>query len=62
MALVERKAKAGETEEVEPVEPDEAPAKPSNVVDLTELLKRSLKKGAAKEEPAVKAPAKRKRA
>ena len=62
MALVERKAKAGETEVVEPVEPDEVPTKPSNVVDLTDLLKRSLKKGAAKEEPAVKAPARRKRA
>ena len=60
MALVERKAEAGETEAVEPVEDDEAPGKPSNVVELTDLLKRSLKKPAAKAE--AKPAAKRKRA
>jgi DNA end-binding protein Ku len=41
MKLVEAKAKAGDTETVEPLE--EAPAaQDSNVVDLTELLRRSL--------------------
>jgi DNA end-binding protein Ku len=50
-ALVERKAQAGEAEIVEPIEPDEVPAKASNVVDLTDLLKRSLKKPAAKAAP-----------
>jgi DNA end-binding protein Ku len=43
-ALVARKAAAGETEAVTPFE--EAPAaESSNVVDLTELLKQSLRKG-----------------
>jgi DNA end-binding protein Ku len=41
MALVEKKAKAGKTQHVEPLE--EAPESAANVVDLTELLKRSLK-------------------
>lgn len=50
MKLVEAKAKAGETESVEPLE--EAPeAAGAEVIDLTELLRRSLKGGA-------KAPAK----
>jgi len=39
--LVEQRAAAGKTEHVEPMEEGEAP-QPSNVVDLTELLKRSL--------------------
>jgi DNA end-binding protein Ku len=46
MALVEKKAKAGKTKHVEPLE--EAPASAANVVDLTELLKRSLKSPAKK--------------
>jgi DNA end-binding protein Ku len=42
MALVDKKVKAGKTETV--IEPaEEAPAETSNVVDLTELLARSLK-------------------
>ena len=40
-ALVAKRAEAGRTEEIEPME--EAPA-PSNVVDLTELLAKSLHK------------------
>ncbi len=49
MELVEQKANAGETETV--IEPQEAsPAYADNVIDLTELLQRSLKggKGASK--------------
>jgi DNA end-binding protein Ku len=69
MKLVEKKAKAGKTETV--VEPEEeAPQESSNVIDLTELLQRSLKggskangkaasKSAAKTAPAKKAKAKR---
>jgi DNA end-binding protein Ku len=45
MKLVEKKAKAGDTETVEPLE--EAPApQGADVIDLTELLRRSLKGGA----------------
>jgi DNA end-binding protein Ku len=54
--LVEQRASAGHTEHVEPMEEGEAP-RASNVVDLTELLKRSLgRQDEAKEE----APAARK--
>ena len=56
--LVEAKAKAGDTETVEPLEPaPEAPG--AAVIDLTELLRRSLKGGAAKTPAAKKAPARR---
>jgi DNA end-binding protein Ku len=56
MNLVERKAKAGETATVEPLE--EAPAAPgAEVIDLTELLRRSLK-GEAKAAPAAAKPRK----
>jgi DNA end-binding protein Ku len=59
MKLVEAKAKAGDTETVEPLE--EAPAAPgADVIDLTELLRRSLKGGARPQAaPAAKAPAKK---
>jgi DNA end-binding protein Ku len=57
MKLVEAKAKAGDTETVEPLE--QAPdAQDSNVVDLTELLRRSLGGGhktASPGKPAAKA-------
>ena len=49
MALVEKKARAGKTETV--IEPqEESPTYADNVIDLTELLQRSLKggKGASK--------------
>jgi DNA end-binding protein Ku len=56
MKLVEAKAKAGDTETVEPLE--EAPQDHgAEIIDLTELLRRSLKGGAAKSAPA--APAKK---
>ena len=59
MKLVEAKAKAGETATVEPLE--EAPAAPgAEVIDLTELLRRSLK-GSANAPPA-KAPAAQRKA
>ncbi|MBC5781836.1 Ku protein [Ramlibacter sp. USB13] len=51
MKLVERKAKAGDTAQVEPLE--EAPEKQgADVIDLTELLRRSLKGGAKAAAPA----------
>jgi DNA end-binding protein Ku len=63
MKLVQARAKAGETEHVEPVEdaPDEGRG---NVVDLTELLKRSLRGGkdvldAGEDPPARKTAAKK---
>ncbi|HEX2545008.1 MAG TPA: Ku protein [Ramlibacter sp.] len=56
MKLVEKKAKAGDTATVEPLE--EAPAaQGAEVIDLTELLRRSLRGGAAK--PPAPAPAKK---
>lgn len=41
-ALAAKRVKAGKTEKVTAIEADEVPAAASNVVDLTELLKRSL--------------------
>jgi DNA end-binding protein Ku len=60
--LVAAKAKAGKTETVEPLE--EAPqGQGADVIDLTELLRRSLKGGAAEKTPARKAaPARASRA
>jgi len=47
MALVRKKAEAGETEAVQPQEPV-ASAKSADIIDLTELLQRSLRRGGAK--------------
>jgi len=57
MKLVETKAKAGETETVTPVEEAPGPQRGADVVDLTELLKRSLQVGKSAGAPA--APAKK---
>lgn len=56
LALVKRKVKAGKTELVETPEAAPEAAAPSNVIDLTELLKRSLHggKGNASRSPAAK--------
>ncbi|MES2098923.1 MAG: Ku protein [Pseudomonadota bacterium] len=69
MALVHRKVAAGQTEAVAQPEAAEAPAsKSADIIDLTELLKRSLKGGTAagkaptRSAPAKSAPAKKKRA
>jgi DNA end-binding protein Ku len=59
-ALVARKVKAGKTEKVEPLE--EAPPEESNVVDLTELLKKSLGRGSREKARAAPRKAARKRA
>jgi DNA end-binding protein Ku len=60
-ALVEQRAKAGKTEAVEPME--DAPGAAGNVIDLTELLKRSLKGGRTPaSRPAAKMRPARKRA
>jgi len=47
MKLVETKAKAGETEAVDKLEAAPAPSSGADVIDLTELLKRSLRGGKA---------------
>jgi DNA end-binding protein Ku len=61
MKLVEAKAKAGETETVSKVESEPSPQRGADVIDLTELLKRSLQGGKAaapaKKTAASKAPA-----
>ncbi len=71
MALVEKKAKAGDAETVLQPEEEAPAAKAGNVIDLTELLQRSLKGGgkakqAAKAQPEAepkrKPAAKKKRA
>jgi DNA end-binding protein Ku len=58
MKLVETKANAGETEHVEPVEKADTGGG-ADVIDLTELLKRSLQVGKAADAPAKKTPAKK---
>jgi DNA end-binding protein Ku len=58
MELVEKKAKEGRLEAVE-TDPGEEQRKSADVIDLTELLKRSLGgKGKAPEKPAGKTAAK----
>jgi DNA end-binding protein Ku len=58
MQLVETKAKAGDTATVSKVEDDPGPQRGADVIDLTELLKRSLQVGKAAGAPAS-APAKK---
>ncbi len=59
-ALVQQRVEAGKTERVEPLEDGAAPATGGNVVDLTELLARSLGKRKPNEaEPEEKKPARR---
>jgi DNA end-binding protein Ku len=53
MKLVEAKARAGETETVEKVEQERSPPG-ADVIDLTELLKRSLQGGKPSAAPAAK--------
>ena len=67
MGLVKKKAKAGKTHAVERIEPQEAaPASSAKILDLTELLQRSLRgekasgdKAADKKPAARKAPARK---
>ncbi|MEO8005929.1 MAG: Ku protein [Betaproteobacteria bacterium] len=56
MAMVKRKVKAGKTELVESPEAAPEETAPSNVIDLTELLKRSLngQRGGTAKAPAAK--------
>ena len=63
MALVRRKVESGQTESVVQPEAAEAPGRSADIIDLTELLKRSLKGGATgdKKPAADAAPAKKKR-
>jgi len=60
MKLVDKKVKAGKTETV--LEPEEEAPEASNVIDLTELLKRSLKGGAKPGGGSSKKPPSRKTA
>jgi DNA end-binding protein Ku len=59
MALVEQRAAAGRTEQVQPLEAN-AEAAAANVVDLTELLKRSLGRGKPAAAASAAAPAAKK--
>ncbi|MDM0108833.1 Ku protein [Variovorax sp. J22R24] len=57
MKLVDKKVKAGDTETV--IQPEEeAPSEGAEIIDLTELLSRSLKGGKSSKAPARKAPPK----
>lgn len=55
MALVQKKIEAGQTEQVIQPDAEEETAAASNVVDLTELLQRSLRRGGEKGEKGPKA-------
>ena len=57
MKLVHRKVEAGETEVVTQPESEESQATPSNIVDLTELLQKSLRGGGGGEGKATAAKA-----
>jgi DNA end-binding protein Ku len=59
VALVEQRAAAGRTEQVQPLEAN-AEAAAANVVDLTELLKRSLGRGKPAAAASAAAPAAKK--
>ena len=57
MALVEKKAKAGDTEAV--IQPEEeVPSKGADIIDLTDLLRRSLRGGEGRAAEAAAAPPK----
>jgi DNA end-binding protein Ku len=48
LALVDKKVRAGKTEEVDAIEPDEEKPRTADILDLSELLKRSLGRGKGK--------------
>ena len=56
LKLVDQKVKAGNTESVTPLEPVETSDGGAQILDLTELLKRSLKKPAAGKAGPAKSP------
>jgi len=58
MALVEKKVKEGHTEEVSEVDEGKPSKSSAEILDLSELLKRSLKKGKPATKPAAKRGAK----
>ena len=58
MALVEKKAKAGKIEDVESLEGEDE-RKSADVIDLTELLKRSLAGKPTAKKPAAKKSSKK---
>jgi DNA end-binding protein Ku len=55
--LVEEKVKAGQGEAISKPLPGEEMKASADIIDLTELLRRSLRKGAGKEEEKAEAPA-----
>ena len=57
MALVEKKAKAGAKERVEPVERPPAEGRGAQIIDLADLLRRSLRDGGAAPPAGKKVPA-----
>ena len=62
MSLVEKKVQAGQTETVMQIEADEAaPSKSAEIIDLAELLKRSLRRGGTdgRKEPVRQAAARK---
>jgi DNA end-binding protein Ku len=59
MSLVHKKVEAGQTEHVIQPEAAEEALAPSNIVDLTELLQRSLRKGGKGADEGAKKPAHR---
>ena len=60
MALVKRKVESGHTQTVtQPPASEASASKSADIIDLTELLKRSLKGGTAAKPAAKKAPAKK---
>jgi DNA end-binding protein Ku len=65
MALVHRKVESGQTESVEQPHAPDATSKSADIIDLTDLLKRSLKGNVGsptpKKAPAKTAPAKKRR-
>jgi DNA end-binding protein Ku len=65
MALVHRKVESGQTESVEQPHATDAASKSADIIDLTDLLKRSLKGNVGsptpKKAPAKTAPAKKRR-
>jgi len=58
MKMVQARAKAGQTETVTPLEDNPSPQRGADVIDLTELLKRSLQTGKAAPPAKKAAPAK----
>lgn len=62
MALVARKVKAGKTSTVTPVQAQAVPGTGAEIIDLTDLLRRSLRRDSAPAPPTAKSAAPRRKA